>query len=112
MSKTREIDNRFWIEMITMRFLRVYRGVLASVPIVPSGCRSFKVPTVSPPTLTCSKGCRVHSRARERSPRPTERLRNRRFVCQTLARTCDRALSEPRRPRVDARAYLRETRAR
>lgn len=41
MSKTREIDNRFWIEMITMRFLRVYRGVLASVPIVPSGCRSF-----------------------------------------------------------------------
>ena len=49
----------------------------------------------------------TRARARERSRRPTEHLRNRRFVCQTLAGTYGRAFSGPRRPRVDARAYHR-----
>lgn len=51
--------------------------------------------------------CHTRARARERSRRPTEHLRNRRFVCQTLAGTYGRAFSGPRRPRVDARAYHR-----
>ena len=86
---------RQWIELIEMRIiLKVIRSNEERRGTFREGTAMLKMP-------------HTRARARERSRRPTEHLRNRRFVCQTLAGTYGRAFSGPRRPRVDARAYHR-----